>query len=196
MVVERPSWRRRPTFVGPRRLPLDLSQVAAEIVRALPDAVLVTALDRSVLLANRAAAELFGRRLEDLPRTSIDELVAPSQRQQVGDRERRALGGEEQRYETTVVRADGEEREVDVVTMRLVWEGQLIGTVAALRDITAQNRAQEIIDRLGLPARAYDRVLKIARTIADLDGAGHLEPTHVSAAWEASTRTRHRSHRS
>jgi magnesium chelatase family protein len=38
------------------------------------------------------------------------------------------------------------------------------------------------ITRLGLSARGYHRVLKIARTIADLDGAGDLEPKHVSEA--------------
>jgi len=36
--------------------------VAAEIVAALADAVVVTGFDRRVLTANRAAAELFGRR--------------------------------------------------------------------------------------------------------------------------------------
>jgi magnesium chelatase family protein len=38
------------------------------------------------------------------------------------------------------------------------------------------------VNRLGLSARAYHRVLKIARTIADLDGADDLGPTHVSEA--------------
>ncbi len=38
------------------------------------------------------------------------------------------------------------------------------------------------ITRLGLSARGYHRVLKIARTIADLDEAGELEPKHVSEA--------------
>ena len=38
------------------------------------------------------------------------------------------------------------------------------------------------ITRLGLSARAYHRILKIARTIADLDGAASLEPKHVSEA--------------
>jgi magnesium chelatase family protein len=37
-------------------------------------------------------------------------------------------------------------------------------------------------DRLGLSARAYHRVLKIARTIADLDGAVELSTVHVSEA--------------
>jgi magnesium chelatase family protein len=38
------------------------------------------------------------------------------------------------------------------------------------------------ITRLGLSARAYHRILKIARTIADLCGAAELEPKHVSEA--------------
>src|SRR3989449_452671 len=38
------------------------------------------------------------------------------------------------------------------------------------------------ITRLGLSARAYHRILKIARTIADLDGAAGLQPKHVSEA--------------
>ena len=38
------------------------------------------------------------------------------------------------------------------------------------------------ISRLGLSARAYHRILKIARTIADLEGAADLQPKHVSEA--------------
>ena len=38
------------------------------------------------------------------------------------------------------------------------------------------------ITRLGLSARAYHRILKIARTIADLDSAAALEPRHVREA--------------
>ena len=38
------------------------------------------------------------------------------------------------------------------------------------------------IDRLGLSARAYTRVLKVARTIADLDGSEPIRPAHVSEA--------------
>jgi magnesium chelatase family protein len=38
------------------------------------------------------------------------------------------------------------------------------------------------ITRLGLSARAYDRILKVARTVADLDGAGDIRPAHLSEA--------------
>jgi magnesium chelatase family protein len=41
---------------------------------------------------------------------------------------------------------------------------------------------REAVGRLGLSARAYHRVLKIGRTIADLAGAEELSTTHVSEA--------------
>jgi magnesium chelatase family protein len=60
----------------------------------------------------------------------------------------------------------------------------------APRDIRAFCRVSEgadtllrtAITRLGLSARGYHRVLKIARTVADLDGTGELQPKHVSEA--------------
>jgi magnesium chelatase family protein len=41
---------------------------------------------------------------------------------------------------------------------------------------------ENAVTRLGLSARAHDRILKVARTIADLDGAENLEPKHLSEA--------------
>jgi magnesium chelatase family protein len=38
------------------------------------------------------------------------------------------------------------------------------------------------MDKLGLSARAYTRILKVARTIADLDGEPHIRAHHVSEA--------------
>src|SRR5207302_11152436 len=127
--------------------PLDSQRIAAEIMAALADAVIVTGLDRRALTANRAAADLFGRPLEDLPGTPIDDLVAPAERALVAEREQLALQGGEQHYETNIVSASGEERVVAVSTTPLMVEGELIGVVATLRDITEQRRAQGTLAR-------------------------------------------------
>lgn len=41
---------------------------------------------------------------------------------------------------------------------------------------------QRALDRLGLSARAYHRILKVARTVADLDASAEIGPSHVAEA--------------
>jgi magnesium chelatase family protein len=46
----------------------------------------------------------------------------------------------------------------------------------------AEALLRQAIAKLGLSARAYSRVLKLARTIADLAGVAEIDPAHVSEA--------------
>jgi magnesium chelatase family protein len=41
---------------------------------------------------------------------------------------------------------------------------------------------ENAITKMGLSARAHDRILKVARTIADLEAAQSIAPKHLSEA--------------
>ena len=41
---------------------------------------------------------------------------------------------------------------------------------------------ERAIDQLGLSARAYHRILKVARTIADLSDESHIQTQHLTEA--------------
>lgn len=60
-------------------------------------------------------------------------------------------------------------------------------TSAKLREVcvmseAAENLMKNSFDKLGLSARAYDRVLKVARTIADMDESETIEVKHIAEA--------------
>jgi len=56
-----------------------------------------------------------------------------------------------------------------------------IRTFCALDDQSEQ-LLEKAMQRQGLSARAHDRILKVSRTIADLDGSENIQPNHISEA--------------
>jgi magnesium chelatase family protein len=44
------------------------------------------------------------------------------------------------------------------------------------------NLLKSAVNEMGLSARAHDKILRVARTIADLDASDTIEPSHISEA--------------
>lgn len=56
-----------------------------------------------------------------------------------------------------------------------------------LRDVcrltpSANELLKDVFERLGLSARAYDKILKVSRTVADMDGSDQIDRSHILQA--------------
>ena len=69
----------------------------------------------------------------------------------------------------------------DGITCNASLTPSLIRKYCVLTDDASQYLALAF-ERLGMSARAYDRILKVARTIADLDGCETIEKRHIFSA--------------
>ncbi|MCL2036447.1 MAG: YifB family Mg chelatase-like AAA ATPase [Oscillospiraceae bacterium] len=76
---------------------------------------------------------------------------------------------QEERYKGTAVKSNSE------------IEPSMLSEFCVMED-AARELIKNVFDKLGMSARAYDRILKVARTAADLDGGGLISKKHVSMA--------------
>lgn len=111
----------------------------------------------------------------EVPALSADELTGPAEAESsamVAGRVLSARKRQEVRYKA--VAADG-------VVVNAQANGKLLETTIRLNS-DAEQLMKKAADAYRLSARAYHRVLKVARTIADLESMRDIAPHHVAEA--------------
>ena len=108
----------------------------------------------------------------DVPAVGVRDLTdrAPGEPSSaVRERVIRARGVQRDRFSGSATRANGQ------MTLKQIHRHCEL-------DATSRKLIERAIERLGLSARAYARILKVARTIADLDGDTSIRTQHVAEA--------------
>jgi magnesium chelatase family protein len=81
---------------------------------------------------------------------------------------------------------EARERQLQRFRGEKIYCNAQMGTKEVKRHCQVDEEGRELmemaVNRLGFSARAYTRVLKVARTIADLDKEERINPVHVSEA--------------
>jgi len=129
----------------------------------------------------------------DVPAVSAADLTLPPARETSADvaaRVATARAVQRERYASLVmVDADGSEGNgangptngAASIRTNAEADGELLEKVAA-PEAAGRELLTQAIDRLKLSARGYHRVLRVARTLADLDGADGVTRVHVAEA--------------
>jgi PAS domain S-box-containing protein len=115
-----------------------------QVLEALTEAVYIIEADGRIQFCNAALAQLTGYAVSTLlGRPSLD-LYAPEDQLAVLDRRTRAFRGEPgpSLLEATLVRHDGVRVPVELSLSSLWRDGQVMGRVTVLRDISARKQAE------------------------------------------------------
>jgi magnesium chelatase family protein len=123
----------------------------------------------------------YGNRLSGPLRDRID-LIVPVAAVPASDLARVASGetSAEVRRRVLAARNRQAERQRERLNARLA-AGQLRGADFGVTN-AARSQALAAAERLHLSARSYHRLLRVSRTVADLDASDLVSPEHVSEA--------------
>ena len=117
----------------------------------------------------------------EVPEVSAADLTLPPPAEgsaQVADRVAAARAVQGARYEHL---GGGEQAGATVIRSNAQADGKLLEKVAA-PDGAGRAMLGEAVEKMGLSARGYHRVLRVARTLADLEGADGVSKIHVGEA--------------
>ncbi len=110
----------------------------------------------------------------EVPRLTAEEILEPGSGEpssQIRERVVRARERQRNRYEALGL----------PITCNAHLPPKVVKDVCVL-DEEAKELLRSAIHSLGLSARAHDRIVKVARTIADLEGSEPIRPRHVAEA--------------
>lgn len=116
------------------------------VVETTSDAIVITDLERRIAFANPAAIALFGYG-DALIGMPVSHMLPEEMRDLVRRYEDLAIEGEPQRYEGSVIRADGSQRIVAITTAPLRELDRITGIVASLRDVTEERARTAALER-------------------------------------------------
>ncbi|HEX6177825.1 MAG TPA: ATP-binding protein, partial [Thermoanaerobaculia bacterium] len=108
----------------------------------------------------------------EIPALTSDEITSTASSEasaEIRARVEHARDIQRERFRRTHVQSNGE------MTSRLMRKHCDL-------DVPSRSLLRSAIERLGLSARAHDRILKVARTIADLAAAEKIEAAHIAEA--------------
>ena len=108
----------------------------------------------------------------EVPRLKIDKLESSAPRESsanVQNRVQRARELQEKRFKGTTTVTNSEIRAKDIEKYCFL-------------SADCQNMLHAFVESLRLSARAYHRLIKVSRTIADLAGAEHIQPNFIAEA--------------
>ncbi len=127
---------------------------------------LLDRIDLHIEVAPVSIEEIGGDRVEERSQVIRERVIAAREIQ------RRRFAG--------VERFDGEGVAVEVETNAMM-SSKMLRDFCPL-DSSSRRILEMAMTKLQLSARAYDRIIKVARTIADLDGAETITSLHISEA--------------
>ncbi len=117
-----------------------------------------------------------------LDRIDIQVEIAPVAFEEISDSRR---GESSSEIRQRVIRARQIQSERYKQLAHIHCNAQMTSTLLheyAQPDAAGINLLKHAMTRLNLSARAYERILKVARTIADLEGSATIQPAHISEA--------------
>lgn len=109
----------------------------------------------------------------DVPAVSFSDLDLPASGERSAEIAKRVMLARERQ----TARFEGLEN----IRVNADAEGAVLEEIATL-DKDGRTLIQQAADRFGLSARGFHRVLKVSRTIADLDGADQISRGHLAEA--------------